>query len=71
MGNRMSSSYVQWGVVVGVQNMAQAVGVKLTENGETDNKKEQFPTSTYAELHKIMQALTQAELSIAKWTGRN
>ena len=39
--------------------MAQALGSKLTENGERNNKQEQFPTSMYAELRNIMQLLTQ------------
>ena len=44
---------VQWEIVSGAKNMAQAVEYKLTENEARNNKQEQVLTSTYADVQKI------------------
>ena len=60
MGNKRSSlKDVPGEIISGVKNMAQALESKITENEDRGNTHEQFLTSMYDELHRIMQVLTQ------------
>ena len=60
---------VQGEIVTGVENMAQTVEYKLTENEERNNKIEQVPTSMYTDVQKITHELGQ-NLDATKQTNK-